>query len=174
MRMQVGDVILTGVKAQGWVSKLIKFGAWVGRYPVDARRFSHAAIVWDVKADGTVMLCEAIRQGVKIQPFHYADGDYVHIPMGLASLDQMRVQKFCSSVVAANARYGFATFVACGINCILAHLKHAPVSFTVGATKICSGLVADALAHTGYIWGKPVDVIMPADIWIELGARAAS
>jgi hypothetical protein len=167
--MQTGDVILTGVKAQGWVSRLIKFGAWVGRYPKAARRFSHAAIVRDVLNDGTVILCEAVKRGVVKDPFSYKDGDYVHIPMRLPRGEQEKVALFCDSVVDANARYGYFTFVACGVNCIFAHLRWVPVSFTVGSTKICSGLVADALAHAGWIWDKPVDVIMPADIWLELG-----
>jgi hypothetical protein len=170
--MQPGDVILTGVKAQGWVSKLIKFGAWVGRYPAAARRFSHAAIVRDVRNDGTVILTEAIERGVVTRPFSYKEGDYVHIPMDLPAAEQEKVALFCASVVDAHAKYGFATFVACGINCILAHLRRAPIAFTIGNTKICSGLVADALAHAGYIWRKPVDVIMPADIWLELGEAA--
>ena len=173
MKKRVGDVILTGIKAQGAISHLIKLGAYVGGYDKDARRFSHTAIVYKVDADGTVWLCEAVERGVKIRRFSYAPGDYVHIAMGMTADEQAKVQAFCDSVVAVNAEYGFATFVACGINCILAHVKWAPISFTVGNTKICSGLVADALRGAlNYIWAKPIDVVMPADIWLELGSLA--
>lgn len=163
--MQCGDVILTGVKAKGWVSRLIKFGAWVARYPAAARRFSHVALVID--ADTIV---EAIGRGVVYSPIgKYRADDCVLIPMGVAEHDQAQIRAFASSVVAAHTAYGYPSFIACGFNCLLAHFKWRPFTFAVAHTKICSALVADALTRAGVIWDKPLEVVMPADIWQQLG-----
>ena len=170
--MRVGDHILTGIKAKGFISRLIKFGAWVGRYVKDARRFSHSAIVYKVLLDGTVWLCEAVKGGVEFRKFHYAEGDYVVIPMYMGPEEQLICQEFCERQVKAGTKYGFLTFAACGINCILAHLHWLPISFSVARTQICSGLTAEMLIRSvGYYFEKDDDVIMPADIWVEMGWR---
>lgn len=170
MIVRVGDIGLTGIQSQGWVSKLIKLGAFVGRYPKDARRFSHAFLVTD--DDGEIV--EAVKRGVR--PAHiskYKPDDFVVVPMGVDAHDAAQIVAFANSVVTAKWRYGFATFAACGFNCLFAHWRWLPFSFSVSHTAICSGFVADALTRAGCIFDKPVEVTMPADLWVQFGSRVA-
>jgi hypothetical protein len=167
--VKTGDVILTGIQAQGWISRLIKLGALVGRYPADARRFSHCALV--VGDDGTI--CEAVERGVKYSHVtKYKPSDYVVIEMDVDEHDAEQIRAFTDSVVQAHNSYGIPSFVACGINCLLAHFKWRPIYFGVAKTKICSSLVACALTRAGVIWDKPEEVVMPADIWMHYGPSA--
>jgi hypothetical protein len=163
-----GDFGVAGVNSQGWVSKLIKLGALVAGYPADARRFSHAFLIVSERGD----IAEAVKRGVR--PAHiskYDPNDIEIVRMNVDAHDQAQIQAFAKSVMDAKWRYGFLTFAACGFNCLFAPLKWMPFSFSVSHTAICSGFVADALTRAGVIWSKPVEVMMPADLWVERGSR---
>lgn len=166
---RVGDIGLTGVLAQGWVSRLIKLGARVAGYPADARRFSHAFLVVSERGD----IVEAVKRGVR--PAHiskYDPNDIELLSMAVDPHDAQQIVKFATSVVAAHYSYGYWSFAACGLNCLLAHFGRRPLIFGVAHTKICSAFVADALTRAGVDWDKPEEVVMPADIWQQFGDRA--
>lgn len=153
---------LTGVKSQGFVSRLIKLGAWVGRYPRSARAFSHTFLMLD--ENGTIV--EAVKRGVRTSHLSkYQPGDYELVRLELDDRDAAQVRAFIDDVLAHRWRYGFLTFAACGLNCLTGQIRWLPsLSFAVAQTAICSGLVCDALTRAGYIWPKPAAVMMPADL----------
>jgi hypothetical protein len=154
---QIGDFILTGVKAQGIVSLAIKLGAWLRRYEKPFRRFSHTALVID--DEGT--LAEAVAKGVVRTPLsHYHDDDYVLVRAGVDEHDQKQVVEFAEAVLAARTKYGFLTFVGLAIYC----LTGAQLCIQKAGTAICSGFASDALTRAGFIWPRPPYAMMPADL----------
>lgn len=173
MAYNIGDIVLTGVKSQGAVSSLIKFGALVGGYPAEARRFAHTAVI--VERSGVI--CEAVSHGIRYDTIdRFPDGDTVVIPMGVDPHDQAQIQAFCASCVEGSWGYGFGTFAAAGFNCLAAGLRlggHG-IYFGVGHTRICSVLVAEALTRAGVVWDQDPSCIMPADVWMQFGHKARS
>lgn len=178
MTFTIGDGILTGALSQGNVSRLIKLGATVGkyqdeagdwhRYPPEARHFSHIALV--VSPQGHI--AEAVAKGVrKAHVSKYNPQDCLHLRMGVDEHDQLQIADFADRVVAANFSYGYPSFAACGVNCLLGHFKHRPFMFGVAHTKICSAFYADALVRAGVTWWKSEEVTMPADIAVQLADR---
>lgn len=172
-RYRIGDLVLTGIQSKHATSYLIKFGALVGGYPAEARRFAHSAVV--VEDDGTI--CEAVGSGVRYANIdRFPEGDTVVIPMGVDDHDAEQIHRFCAAVVAGQWGYGFGAFAACGFNCLASGLRlggHG-VYFGVGHTRICSVLCAEALARAGVIWDVDPSAIMPADIWLQFGHKAHS
>ncbi len=171
MPYSVGDIVLTGIKSQGAISYLIKFGALVAGYPKDARRFAHCAVITDENG----MIAEARAEG--IQPGHisrFPDGDTVIIPMGVDAHDAAQVKAFASQMILESWGYGFGTFAAAGFNCLAAGLRlggHG-IYFGVGHSRICSVFVAEALTRAGVYWDVDPSAIMPCDIWTQFGHKA--
>lgn len=159
---KVGSIGLTGINSQGFISRLIKFGAWVGRYPPAARRFSHAFLVVD--ADGTI--AEAVKKGVRTAHISkYDPADIQLVELDLDPRDAEQVRAFALDVLEHRWRYAFLTFAACGLNCLTGQIRWLPtLSFALAQTAICSGFVCDALTRAGFIWAKPPAVMMPADL----------
>jgi hypothetical protein len=164
--LQIG---LSGVKSQGFISRLIKFGAWVGRYPKWAREFSHAWLVIDDKGS----IVEAVKRGVRPANISkYDPADYKLIALEMDERDAEQVIAFANDVVAHRWKYGFLTFAACGFSCLSGQIRWLPTfSFAVAQTAICSGFVCDALTRAGYIWAKPTAVMMPADLAVHFGVE---
>jgi hypothetical protein len=161
---QTGWFATSGIEAQGWVSKLIKFGARVAGYPEYARHYSHAFLFVSEHGD----IVEAVKRGVR--PAHvskYKPEDLTIYRVPVDPHDQAQIQEFAKSVVDAHYSYGYWSFVACGFNCLFAPLKWVPFSFSVAHTKICSAFVADALTRAGLIFDKSVEVVMPADLAVQ-------
>jgi hypothetical protein len=155
--LQVGDFLLTGVKAQGIVSWAIKVGAWLRRYKPQYRRFSHTALV--IGTDGT--LAEAVATGVRKSPLaKYEPADYVVVRTNVSPHDQAQLLAFADSVLTAKTRYGYFTFVGLALYC----LTGAQLCIQQAGTAICSGFVSDALTRAGFIWPRPPFAMMPADL----------
>lgn len=154
---QVGDILLTGVASQRFVSRAIKFGSWLRRYDASYRRFSHAALV--ISDDGTI--AEALSRGVVQRNLsHYEPANYVLVRVNVEPHDQRQVMKFAESVIAARTRYGFITIFGLAIFC----LSGAQLSIQQAGTAICSGFVSDALTRAGHVWPRPPFAMMPADL----------
>ncbi len=154
---RVGDVLLTGVRAQGLVSWAIKTGSWLRRFEAPFRRFDHAALV--VGEDGA--LVEALGGGVKrTRLTGYEADDYVLVRTRVSEHDRAQVLEFVEAVLEARTRYGFWTIAGLGLYCITG----AQVSIQRSGTAICSGFVCDALTRAGYIWPRPPFSMMPADL----------
>jgi len=153
----VGDFLLTGSTSRRFVSRAIKFGAWLRRFDREDRRFSHAALVID--EDGT--LAEALAGGVKATHISkYTPANYMVVRTGVDRHDQEQVLRFARSVLTERARYGFATIVGLGIYC----LTGAHLCIQRAGTAICSGFVSDALTRAGFVWPRPPFAMMPADL----------
>jgi hypothetical protein len=162
---QVGDILLTGVASQRFVSRAIKFGSWLRRYDAPYRRFSHAALVLSV--DGTI--AEALSRGVVQRNLsHYEPANYVLVRVNVAPHDQAQVLEFAESVIAARTRYGFITIAGLAIFC----LSGAQLSIQQAGTAICSGFVSDALTRAGHVWRRPPFAMMPADLAQYFDVRA--
>jgi uncharacterized protein YycO len=154
---QPGDIILTGIKAQGIISIAIKLGCWLRRYPAADRRYSHAALV--TSQDGSIV--EAQATGVKRAHINkYQAGDYTLIHTHADQHDQAQILAYTQSVLNTRTRYGYVTFIGLAVYC----LTGAQVCIQRAGTAICSGFVADALTRAGYIWPRPPYAMMPADL----------
>jgi uncharacterized protein YycO len=154
--LQTGDILLTGVKAQGLVSRAIKFGSWVRGYDKPYRRFSHAALV-----NGPEHVTEARAHGVKVTPISdYKDNDYVIVRNDIGPEDKAQVRAFADAVLAAKTKYGFVTIIGLFIYCATG----GGLCIQKTGTAICSGFVCDALTRAGFIWDRPPYAMMPADI----------
>lgn len=158
--VQPGDFILTGVKAQGIVSRAIKLGTKLRRYPDYAQRFSHTALVVSVNGD----LIEAQAKGVKRTHLsRFKDDDYVIVRTNCNQQDMNQILKFADSVVNAKTSYGFWTFAGLALYC----LTGGQLCVQKAGTAICSGLVADALTRAGFIFERPPYANMPADLAVK-------
>jgi hypothetical protein len=155
-----GDIILTEIQGQGWISKAVKIGAMM-RYGRKSKfvKYSHVALVID--DDG--YLIEALSDGVRLTHISKYNGlFYVHIPTGafMSQEDREQVVNFAKSVLDARTKYGWLTIVCLGIYC----LTGGNFVFQRAGTAICSGLVCDALTRSDWIWPRPPFAMMPADI----------
>jgi hypothetical protein len=161
---QVGDFMLTGVKAQGIVSWAIKTGSWLRRYEKPYRRFSHTALV--IGDDGEI--AEAIATGVVRSPLtKYEQDDYVLVRTQVDAHDRSQLLEFAEAVLGARepgnkatTRYGFWTFAGLALYCVTG----AQLCVQLAGTAICSGFVSDALTRAGFIWARPPFSMMPADL----------
>lgn len=165
----VGDIVLTGLKSQGATSHLIKFGALLAGYDKTARGFSHCAVV----VGNTGEICEATNEGIVFSNIsRFPEGDTVLIPMDVSVWDAKQLQDFCKACI--GMEYGYGTFVAAGFNCLAAafRLRGHGIYFGIGHTRICSVLVAEALARAGVIWDVDPSAIIPADIWNQFGHKS--
>ena len=152
-----GDVILTGKKSQGAVSVAIKIGEALRGHRKEAR-FSHCLLALD--SDGT--LIEAAAKGVRVTSVGALhEGDWEHIPVGVAEHDMRQIRVFCDAVLEARWKYGFATFAGLALYC----LTGGQLCVQKAGTAICSGLVAEALTRAGVVWERPPYACMPADIY---------
>jgi hypothetical protein len=160
--LRPGDFLLTGVKAQGIVSHIIKLGSWLRGYDKLHRRFSHAVLILDQGGS----IAEALADGVvvnHISRFH--DDDYVIVHTDVDEHDTRQVLQFADAVVDARTQYGFVTFIGLGIYC----LTGGQLCIQKAGTAICSGFVADALTRAGFIWDRPPYSMMPADLAKHFG-----
>jgi hypothetical protein len=99
----VGDFLLTGVQAQGIVSRAIKAGSWLRRFEAPYRRFSHAALVID--EGGT--LAEALGRGVTRSPLtKYEAANYVLVRTGVVEPDRGQMLRFAKAVLDARTVTG--------------------------------------------------------------------
>jgi hypothetical protein len=155
--LQTGDILLTGVKAQGPVSRAIKVGSWARGHDKPYRRFSHAALV-----TGPEHVTEArAGGGVKVTPIsEYKWDDYVIVRNDIVPEDKEQIKAFAEAVLNARTGYGFWTIVGLFIYCATG----GGLCIQKAGTAICSGFVCDALTRAGYIWDRPPYAMMPADI----------
>jgi cell wall-associated NlpC family hydrolase len=154
--LRAGDFLLTGVTAQGIVSRAIKFGAWLRRYPAPFRRFSHTALVVSENE-----IVEALGRGVERNPVSkYAPADYAIVRTQVGEHDQRQILDFADAVLAARTRYGYTTIAGLAIYC----LTGGQLCIQKAGTAICSGFVSDALTRAGFIWPRPPFAMMPADL----------
>lgn len=162
--LRPGDVVLTGRKAQGTISKAIKFGSKLRGADGLADRFSHTALI--VSAEGDI--AEAQEKGVVYDHISkYDRDDYVVIHTETCPHDQLQILAYAKSVVDTKTKYGFATFVGLAIYCITG----AGIVVGVSGTAICSGFVADALTRAGVIWSRPPFSMMPFQIYQEYATK---
>lgn len=158
LHIRAGDVILTGRKAQGIISKAIKLGSKLRGADGLADRFSHSALV--TTSDGEI--CEAQEKGVVFAHISkYDKDDYIVIHTGCEPWDQLQIIDYAESVVAHRTGYGFLTFAGLALYCLTG------ASLVVGqaGTAICSGFVCDALTRAGVIWPRPPFSMMPFQIY---------
>lgn len=162
--LQPGDIILTGRKAQGIISKAIKLGSKLRGADGLADRFSHAALV--VSKFGNI--AEAQEKGVVYAHVaKYDRDDYVVIHTEVDEHDQEQILAYARSVVGSRTKYGFATFVGLGIYC----LTGASLVIGMAGTAICSGFVSDALTRAGVIWPRPPFSMMPFQLYQHFEAN---
>ena len=155
--IQVGDILLTGVRSQGIYSVAIKFGSWLRRYEPPHRRFSHAVLV--ISEDGAI--AEALSRGVvRGHLSRYEPANYVLVRVGVEPHDQAQILDFADSVLEARTRYGFMTIVGLALFCVTG----AQLCIQQAGTAICSGFVSDALTRAGHVWPRPPFAMMPADL----------
>lgn len=155
--VQIGDILLTGVRSQGIFSWAIKVGSWLRRYEAPYRRFSHAVLV--ISEDGSI--AEALSKGVVGGHLSkYAAANYVLVRVKVDPHDQLQVLAFAESVLSARTRYGFATIFGLALFCV----SGAQLCIQQTGTAICSGFVSDALTRAGHVWPRPPFAMMPADL----------
>jgi hypothetical protein len=155
--LRVGDILLTGVTSRRFVSRAIKFGAWLRRFDAKERQFSHAALI--IGEDGD--LAEALGDGVKQTHIaKYAPADYVVIHTDVDEHDQQQVSDFAHSVLREKTKYDRLEILGLAIYC----LTGAQLCIQKAGTAICSGFVSDALTRSSFIWPRPPFAMMPADL----------
>jgi hypothetical protein len=149
---QPGDFVL--IHGNGFISRAIRFGQRL-RVRKPFNYWNHAAVVMGGLSDGGLLVIEAGAHGVqwgKVIPG--PDAQVVSAPGGLAA---------CGFAKAAvGRRYGFLTIA----SIILDLLTPRFIDVKRPGTFICSGLVARALEHGGYIlpMGWDPDQVMPAEL----------
>ena len=159
--MKPGDIVVTDVGGY-WYHPLIEFGQRVryGNKSGSFTGFTHAAIVYSEDGD----LIEALGTGVeRTHISRYANTVHAVLDTGLDDRDREQAVNFALSVADARREYGWITIASIAFSL----LTGSKLTVSRAGTAICSGLVAEALAHGGEIFDNPPSHVMPA----ELAAR---
>jgi hypothetical protein len=156
----IGDVVLTGRRGQGILTRAIELGERLRygfRSPYTA--YSHAALV--IHADGTI--AESQARGVQVDHISkYPPEDITVFPTGadLFERDQAQILNYVDSVLTHRNRYGVATVLGLALYCATG----TGLCIQRAGSAICSGFVCDALTRAGYVWPRPPFAMLPADI----------
>lgn len=156
-RWQAGDIVLT--HGDSLFAKLIGFGQKLRIHGADRRFawFTHAALVVGPSGE----LVEAMGSGMRrSNASHYRPRDYVVVHTGAEAGDVKEMLEFADWVMAARARYGWATVASVA----LTMLTGAKFAFFVSGEFICSGFVARAMERTGAIFTRDSVHLTPADL----------
>lgn len=161
---QIGDVVLAHSK--GPFGVLIRFGQWLRPSWRPYRYWNHAAIVTNIRPDGTVRCTQMGRKCDTVDLKDVAPNGHVTIRPAPPGMDRLRAIEYALSQVGVN--YSIATI----LSIALSLLTPSAVRFDFrrhGDALICSALVARSWEHGG--WFCPADPfqITPAEI-----ARATS
>lgn len=162
--LQPGDVVLTGRKSQGIVSRAIKFGAWLRGFRGDYLTVSHTALVLNAAGD----IAEAESSGVKRANASKYDAADIVVLHGLVPdpHDQAQVVAYAESVMAARTKYGYLEFVYLSVYCLTGCTI---VGLRIG-TAVCSGFVCDGLTRGSWIWSRPPFAMLPQHLWRDVRA----
>ncbi len=148
------DIVLFRGHAFGdWLIRLgqsLRYGRRSGYF-----RFTHCGLVVDGHG-GTI---EATSRGVHRGALA-GRSDYVVIRVDGSEEDRRHAIAFAESCVQAHQTYGWLTIT--GIALSLATNRR--LTLGIDTTKICSGLVGEALTRLGVIWPSEPESLCPADI----------
>ena len=151
--LRCGDVLL--VEGVGFVSSVVRL--------VDGSRFSHA-MPWTGSE-----LADAQARGVVRSPIErYDDVSYVVVRTQMSEEDRGQIAAFLESVLEARWRYGWATFVFCGVSVLTGYR----ISVGLSETAICSGLCSSALVRAGRIFQVHPLSMTPRMLAEDLGVPA--
>jgi uncharacterized protein YycO len=146
---------------------LIRFGQWLRPSWRPYKRWNHAAIITEIKADGTVCCTQMGRKCVTVNIRDVSPGGLKIIRSCPYGVDRLEATNYALSQVGVN--YSVATIFSIALTLLT------PSFFRFdfrrhGDALICSALVARAWEHGG--WDCPVDPfqITPAELaWVTQG-----
>lgn len=162
--LAAGHVLLT--HGTHWPSRIIRLGQKMrfGGERAGFAYWNHVALVLNAQGE----LAEALSQGVvRTNIARYRDVDYDLVRVECSSEDRAEILEFALAVLQARESYGWWTIA--GLAATL--LTGSRFVFGRVGTAICSGFAASALVRAGFVFERPPDFMMPADLAEAFGVR---
>lgn len=165
-----GDVVLIDELGQGLISASIALGErmrYRGRRRRKYTRWTHSAIVYDVPRqdlDAITIVEARAATGVHKAFLSKYDHRYAIGHTRLDERDWSKVKAFLDEVLSARERYDLVAYAGLTVYA----LTGTKFCIQRAGTATCSGLVADALAHAGFLWHRPPYAMTPADLAYDL------